>query len=178
MRAVSRYWWLLIAAPVIRIVVACDSGGDGGSSDDSDNDDCRFRATISGGIAQELKGSGAVCAYTSGATTLSELGQGKDPVVVGVNFSKIQAGQTGAFDVTIDISKGDARWSGAKCTLNVESNVKTQDAGSSSGSMFESYLLKGNGTCSTPAIYRGDEAGAREPITIGAFTFSLKSLNY
>jgi hypothetical protein len=179
MRAVSRFWWLLIAAPAIGLaLLACDSGGDGSSSgDDADNDDCRFKATLSGGIQGELKGTGAVCAYTSGAVTMSELGQGDDPTVVLVNFNKVEAGQTGSFPVTIDLSKrsGD-RWTGANCTIDIVSNVKTEDAGGSS--MFESYLMKGTGTCSTPAMHKSGEAGAKEPITIGPFSFTFKSLNY
>lgn len=175
MRAVSHDWALLMAIPAV--VVACDGGGGSSSAASSDegDEDCRFTTTVSGGLQAELTGQSAICAYTSRAISLTEIGG--DGVVLIVSFERdLQPLQTGTFDATIEVHREHERWVGAQCRVDIASNVKRPSRVDASIS-FDSYLLKGSGTCSTPATYRGD-AGATAPVAIAPFTFSLYALFY
>ena len=72
MRALSRLWPFLILA-------ACDGGGGssgsaGAGSSGRDDGSCRFTTSISGGLEASLSGDSAVCAYTSRAVSLTEIG--------------------------------------------------------------------------------------------------------
>lgn len=178
MRAMSRLWPFLL--------LACDGGGgsspsaptssSGGIEDDEG--DCRFVSTLSGGLRASFTGSSAVCAYTSGGVSLSEIGG--DRVVVVLEFPRLKALSTGSTPATVDVhQQRDDVWRGATCTLNVESNERvsrmpTSDAGSSA---FDNYLIKGTGSCSTPATFRGD-GGTKPPVEISPFTFTLRTLFY
>lgn len=173
MRAIPYLWPLLI--------LACDGGGGGGGSSTptsssgsstDDGDSCRFTSTISGGLSASFTGSSAVCAYTSGGVSLSEIGGNR--LVAVIQFPKLEALQTGSTPATIDIRQGTDGWYGAKCTLNVESNVKVSEDDAGNGA-FDNYLIKGSGTCETPAMYRAD-GGTKPPVDISPFSFTLRTL--
>jgi hypothetical protein len=51
------------------------------------------------------------------------------------------------------------------------------DSTSDGGVSFARYLLKGSGSCSTPATFRGD-AGGKTPVTVAPFTFAAPMLFY
>jgi hypothetical protein len=174
---------------VIALVAACESGGGGGTtpgtsssgggssggssgSSAGDDDECRLRTTLSGGIDATLGEVSQACVYSQRSVGFAPLGGGPGVVLV---IEKVERNQTGAFPARIDVAKDDDRWTGATCTVNVESN-ELADA-KSDASMFDQYLLKGSGSCSTPAVYRGD-AGPKEDVTIAPFTFVLRTLFY
>lgn len=198
MRAISHSWWVLSMAA---IAVACTGGGGGGgagpttgtssgtsgapgpSGGDDDNGDCTLVTTLSGGLSASFRGGSAACAYTSQSVSLTELGGGG--VVVNLTFTTLEAGKTGSFPATIEVSQRVGtttdHWLGAKCTIDVTSNeelpgdaAQGRDAGPIS---FANWLIKGSGSCSTDATQRAD-AGAKAPVTIAPFTFSLRTLFY
>jgi len=170
MRAIPYLWPLLI--------LACDGGGSSSSSGSrdpkADDDDCHFTSTISGGLEYSFTGAGAVCAYTSGGVSLAE--HDGDKTVAVIQFSKLEALQTGSTPATIEIRRGDDGWYGAKCTLDVESNVKVSGSDAGAGT-FDNYLIKGRGSCESQAIFRGD-GGTKPPVAISEFTFALRTLFY
>lgn len=175
MRALSRLWPLLILA-------ACDGGGSssgsaGAGSSGRDDESCRLTTAISGGLEASLSGESAVCAYTSRAVSLAEIGG--DRVVLLVDFDDaLEPLQTGTFGATIEVRQGNDSWTGARCSVVVESNVKVSSA--DAGRLgFDNYLLKGTGSCSTPGTYRDRDGGAaKAPVDIAPFTFALRVLFY
>jgi hypothetical protein len=170
-------------ASIVMASSGCEGGGSGqgdrgasstsGANGTTGGDSCELRTTLSGGIDLTLVDVSQACVYSSRSIGFASL-DGR--AVVLLLLEKIERGQTGSVGAEIQVSSKSEYWAGAKCSLNVESNVKVQ-AASDAGVSFDQYLLKGTGSCSTPAVFRGD-GGAREPITITPFTFVFRTLFY
>ena len=165
--------WLTLGSVVI---AGCESGASSGEGDGdraSTNDTCLLRTTLSGGIDATFGDTSQACVYSSRTVGFAPLGP---KAVVLITVRNIERGQTGSFAATIDVTANKETWAGATCTVDVVSNVK-EEAASDAGVTFDRYLLKGSGSCSSPAVYRGD-AGAKPPVTIAPFTFTFPTLFY
>lgn len=196
MRAVSRSWWVL---SFVLASAACTGGGGSTgaapgpssgpsgnptpSGGDDDDGHCTLVTTLSGGLAASFRGGSAACVYTSQSVSLTELGGGG--IVVNLTFTTLEAGKTGSFPATIEVSQrvGQTtdRWLGAQCTIDVSSNEKLPDDGRDGGPIaFANWLIVGSGSCRTDATQSASAtgAGAKAPVTIAPFTFSLLTLFY
>ncbi|WP_394824863.1 hypothetical protein [Pendulispora albinea] len=162
---------LLVSGSIAGAFAGCSS--DSSSGGDTGDNPCQLHAQLSGGIDVTLEGTSQACLYSARSVAFAPLDA---KVVVSLIIRKIEPGQTGTFDATLGVSRGGDRWEGASCTLDVTSNVPApppRDAGLS----FNPHALKGKGSCSTQAVYRGD-AGAKAPVTIAPFTFAFTTLFY
>jgi len=151
-------------------LAGCSSSGSSGAN--SDGDTCVLQTQLSGGVEATL-GGGLACVYSSRSVAFAPL---DGNVAVSLFVREIEAGQTGTFAADMSVSAGSESWTGAACSIDVESNVpspSSYDAGMS----FNDHLLKGKGSCSTLANYRGD-AGTKPPVTIAPFTFTFHTLFY
>ena len=183
----KRALFVVASMASLALLLACESGGGGGTTSSSsggssggssssggsdDDSSCLFRTTLSGGVTATVGDENQACLYSSRSIAFAPLGAA---VSVTMRVRDIEPLQTGTFPAQVDVRANKEDWNGASCTVNVESNVK--EASASDASPFDRYLLKGTGTCSTPAGYRG-EGGAKEPVTIAPFTFVAPTLFY
>ncbi|WP_394834820.1 hypothetical protein LVJ94_50820 [Pendulispora rubella] len=153
------------------LLVGCSSSDNSGGS--SNGDECRLNVQLSGGLDAKLGDSSQACVYSARSVGFAPL-DGK--VLVAMFVRKIEAGQTGTFAAEMTVDAGQDRWARAVCSVDVASNVPappTYDAGMS----FNPHLLKGKGSCSTPAVFQGD-GGTKAPVDIGPFTFTFTTLFY
>ena len=178
--------WIVIALGAAVVANSgCESGGADGSaagtrgassgSSGGDDDSCVLRTTLSGGVNAAVGDVSQACVYSQRSVAFAPL---DGTVVITLVVDDVERGQTGSFPARMDVRANDESWAGATCTVNIESNVKREPTGDAGGShRFDQYDLEGTGSCSTPAVFRGD-AAAREPVTIAPFTFASTTLFY
>lgn len=172
---------LVLALGAAAAALGCESEDDGSSSPDDGSDSsgsqtCRLEATLSGAIERSLGKDTPACASTA-RTVSFVFADGSTPAIsVLLSIDDLEKNQTGTFSASIDVSRDSEQWRDAACTVNVTSNVKTESA-ADGGAMFDRYLVKGNGSCTTPANFAGTVGGSA-PITIAPFTFTTPMLFY
>jgi hypothetical protein len=174
--------WMLVTS-----LVGCTGGGtsttgngstsSGGSSSGSTSDDvsCTIETTLSGGVTATFGGDLA-CIYSQLSIGFTPLG-GK-VVITMVITDDVERNQTGTFRARMDVRSEGESWSGAQCTVDIESNTLDRSASDAGGNMFDQYRLKGKGSCSTPATQKSDGGTPKEPVTIAPFTFVASTLFY
>jgi hypothetical protein len=180
--SVARWVLVMTLAGAGFVGLACTGGGgsstsssSGGSSGSSDDDTCTIETTLSGGVTATFGGDLA-CIYSQLSVGFTPLG-GK-VVISMVITDQVERNQTGTFRARMDVRSEGETWSGAECSVDIESNVLAQAASDSGGNMFDQYLLKGKGSCSTPATHRTDAGTPKEAVTIAPFTFVFTTLFY
>ena len=174
--------WIVIALGAAVVANSgCESGGADGSGTGTrggtgdDDASCVLRTTLSGGVDAAVGDVSQACVYSQRSVAFAPL-DGAFAVTLVVD--DVERGQIGSFPARMDVRANDERWAGAECTVNIERNVKSEPSGDAGAShTFDQYLLEGTGSCSTPAVFRGD-AGGREPVTIAPFTFVFTTLFY
>jgi len=163
--------YILVGASFL--LAGCSSSSDSGGGS-SNGDECRLSVQLSGGVDAKLGDASQACVYSSRSVGFAPL-DGK--AVVTMVVRKIEAGQTGSFAADMTVGTGPDHWTGATCTVDVESNVPAPPPSNDAGLSFNPHVLKGHGTCSTQAVFRGD-AGTKPPVDIGPFTFTATVLFY
>lgn len=186
--SITRWAIVIVIAGSGAIALACTGGGgssstgtsssggsSSGSSGTSDDETCSLVTKLSGGVDLDFGGNQA-CIYSQLAMGFAPL-DGKATINLTIR-DEVERNQTGTFRAQMDVRANDESWTGAECSVDIESNTLEQAASDSGGVSFDRYLLKGKGTCSTPATHRSDAGTPKEPVTIGAFTFVSSTLFY
>lgn len=150
-------------------------GGSSGSSGTSDDERCSLVTKLSGGVNLDVGGSQA-CVYSRLAMGFASL-DGKVTVNLTIK-DDVKRGQTGTFKAQMDVRTDGETWTGATCSVDLESNTLEEAASDAGGVSFDRYLLKGKGTCEAPATDRTDAGTPKEPVTIAPFTFVSATLFY
>ena len=132
--------------------------------------------SVSGGAGDlRLDAESQACATSSSSVAFAGLDAS---LVVSMAIQKLdKPGQTGRFNapVGIAIDKGKTRWDGASCNVDITSNEPDNSFGDAGPG--EGALVRGTGTCDTPATYRSD-AGTKDPVQIAPFTFVFATKLY
>lgn len=161
---------------LVGLALACGSGGGSSSSSGASDVRCRMEMSVSGGAGdRRLDAESQACATSSSSVSFAGLDA---ELVVSMSIQKLdKVGQTGRFSATvgIGIEKGKVRWDGAACNVDITSNVP--DSSFSDAGPGEGALVRGTGTCDTPATYRSD-AGAKDPVQIAPFSFVFATKLY
>ena len=121
-------------------------------------------------------GGSQACVYSQLAIGFVPLG-GEATINLWIR-DDVERNQTGTFRAQIDVRANDEDWRGAACSVDIESNTLERAASDSGGVSFDRYLLRGKGSCSTPATQISEAGTPKEPVTIAPFTFAAATLFY